>query len=160
MFSRNTSRTTLTLMPKRRPIREHPSAIILSERGRTRAVVIGRSFRGGSGTSPTVAHCGPPIQTSRGGSGSGQGRRGPDPDGRTAGRGATASWQDGRAARRRDRLRGEETMPANLYAHLLDQPLVHAGKVRELYAVGDDELLMVATDRISAFDFVLDSLIP
>jgi phosphoribosylaminoimidazole-succinocarboxamide synthase len=51
-------------------------------------------------------------------------------------------------------------MPANLYAHLLDQPLVHAGKVRELYAVGDDRLLMVATDRISAFDFVLDSLIP
>jgi phosphoribosylaminoimidazole-succinocarboxamide synthase len=39
-------------------------------------------------------------------------------------------------------------------------PLVHAGKVRELYALGADRLLMVATDRISAFDFVLDSLIP
>ena len=51
-------------------------------------------------------------------------------------------------------------MPANQYAHLLDQPLVHAGKVRELYAVGEDRLLMVATDRISAFDFVLDSPIP
>ena len=33
------------------------------------------------------------------------------------------------------------------------------GKIRELYAV-DDRLLMVATDQISAFDFVLDSLIP
>jgi phosphoribosylaminoimidazole-succinocarboxamide synthase len=51
-------------------------------------------------------------------------------------------------------------MPAHQYVHLLDQPLVHAGKVRELYAVGEDRLLMVATDRISAFDFVLDSLIP
>jgi phosphoribosylaminoimidazole-succinocarboxamide synthase len=51
-------------------------------------------------------------------------------------------------------------MPANQYAHLLDFPLVHAGKVRELYAVGQDRLLMVATDRISAFDFVLDSPIP
>jgi len=33
--------------------------------------------------------------------------------------------------------------------------LVHSGKVRELYAVGDDQLLMVASDRISAFDVIL-----
>ncbi|MHB8330257.1 MAG: phosphoribosylaminoimidazolesuccinocarboxamide synthase [Acidimicrobiales bacterium] len=33
--------------------------------------------------------------------------------------------------------------------------LVHQGKVRDLYAVGDDQLLMVASDRISAFDVVL-----
>jgi phosphoribosylaminoimidazole-succinocarboxamide synthase len=32
---------------------------------------------------------------------------------------------------------------------------LHSGKVRELYAVGDDQILLVATDRISAFDFVL-----
>ena len=37
----------------------------------------------------------------------------------------------------------------------LGLPLVHAGKVRELYALDDDQLLMVATDRISAFDHVL-----
>lgn len=42
----------------------------------------------------------------------------------------------------------------------LGLPLVHAGKVRELYDYGPDRLLMVATDNISAFDFVLDSLIP
>ncbi len=44
----------------------------------------------------------------------------------------------------------------------LGLPLIHAGKVRELYALpGDDSrLLMVATDNISAFDFVLDSTIP
>ncbi len=38
--------------------------------------------------------------------------------------------------------------------------LVHRGKVRDLYAVGDDQLLMVASDRISAFDVVLDQPIP
>ena len=34
-------------------------------------------------------------------------------------------------------------------------PLLSRGKVRDLYAVGDDRLLMVASDRISAFDVVL-----
>jgi len=51
------------------------------------------------------------------------------------------------------------------FAGVLGLPLVHTGKVRELYAYerpdgGGDALLMVATDRISAFDFVLDSLVP
>lgn len=47
-----------------------------------------------------------------------------------------------------------------MYADQLDLPLVHAGKIRELYALGGGQLLMVATDKISAFDYVLDSLIP
>jgi phosphoribosylformylglycinamidine synthase subunit PurS len=47
-----------------------------------------------------------------------------------------------------------------LYADALGLPLLHAGKVRELYAVDDDRLLMVATDRISAFDHVLQPLVP
>ena len=37
---------------------------------------------------------------------------------------------------------------------------IHSGKVRDLYAVGDDQLLMVASDRISAFDWVLPTEIP
>src|SRR3954454_15154514 len=37
---------------------------------------------------------------------------------------------------------------------------VHSGKVRDLYRLADGHLLMVASDRISAFDFVLDSTIP
>jgi phosphoribosylaminoimidazole-succinocarboxamide synthase len=37
--------------------------------------------------------------------------------------------------------------------------LVHRGKVRDLYEA-DDKLLMVATDRISAFDVVMDDPIP
>ena len=37
-------------------------------------------------------------------------------------------------------------------------PLSHlySGKVRDIYAVGDDQLLMVTSDRLSAFDVVLD----
>src|SRR3569623_696744 len=35
-----------------------------------------------------------------------------------------------------------------------------SGKVRDLYELPDGRLLMVATDRISAFDFILDTPIP
>ena len=43
----------------------------------------------------------------------------------------------------------------------LGLPLLHAGKVRELYALEDPGLmLMVATDNVSAYDHVLDSPIP
>jgi phosphoribosylaminoimidazole-succinocarboxamide synthase len=38
--------------------------------------------------------------------------------------------------------------------------LLHRGKVRETYAVGEDRLLLVATDRLSAFDVVFDQPIP
>jgi phosphoribosylaminoimidazole-succinocarboxamide synthase len=38
--------------------------------------------------------------------------------------------------------------------------LVARGKVREVYAVDDDRLLLVASDRISAYDHVLPTLIP
>ncbi len=37
---------------------------------------------------------------------------------------------------------------------------LHSGKVRDLYTLEDDTLLMVASDRISAFDFVLTPGIP
>jgi phosphoribosylaminoimidazole-succinocarboxamide synthase len=37
---------------------------------------------------------------------------------------------------------------------------VYSGKVRELYETGDGVLLLVATDRISAFDHVLETEIP
>lgn len=36
-----------------------------------------------------------------------------------------------------------------------DLMLVHRGKVRDVYAIGNDQLLLVATDRISAFDCIL-----
>ena len=42
----------------------------------------------------------------------------------------------------------------------LDLPLLHAGKVRRLYALPDGNILMVATDAISAYDHVLATPIP
>jgi phosphoribosylaminoimidazole-succinocarboxamide synthase len=42
----------------------------------------------------------------------------------------------------------------------LGLPHVHSGKVRDIYAVGDDRLLMVTSDRISAFDVVMAEPIP
>jgi phosphoribosylaminoimidazole-succinocarboxamide synthase len=42
----------------------------------------------------------------------------------------------------------------------MSMTLVHSGKVRELYDVGDDRLLMVASDRISAFDVIMAEPVP
>ena len=39
-------------------------------------------------------------------------------------------------------------------------PLVGRGKVRDIYAVGDDKLLIVTTDRLSAYDVILPTPIP
>ena len=43
---------------------------------------------------------------------------------------------------------------------LSDYQHLASGKVRELYRIDDGHLLFVASDRISAYDYVLDSLIP
>jgi phosphoribosylaminoimidazole-succinocarboxamide synthase len=42
----------------------------------------------------------------------------------------------------------------------VELPLVARGKVREIYDAGDDQLLLVASDRISAYDHVLPTPIP
>ncbi len=42
----------------------------------------------------------------------------------------------------------------------LPLPLIRRGKVRDVYAVGDDRLLLVASDRVSAFDVVMGELVP
>ncbi|CAG4884573.1 Phosphoribosylaminoimidazole-succinocarboxamide synthase [Georgfuchsia toluolica] len=39
-------------------------------------------------------------------------------------------------------------------------PLLGRGKVRDIYAVGDDKLLVIVTDRLSAFDVILPDPIP
>ena len=51
-------------------------------------------------------------------------------------------------------------MSGLLETHIKSLPFVHRGKVRDIYAVGDDKLLVVQTDRLSAFDVVLDDPIP
>ncbi len=52
-------------------------------------------------------------------------------------------------------------MPSTL--HQSDLPgleLIHRGKVRDVYALSEDRLLIVATDRLSAFDVVLPNPVP
>ena len=56
-------------------------------------------------------------------------------------------------------MRSDSKRGAPLLA--IERPgLVHSGKVRELYELPRDHLLMVATDRISAFDVVMPNGIP
>jgi len=47
-----------------------------------------------------------------------------------------------------------------LRSDLKSLPFLHRGKVRDLYAVGDDKLLVIQTDRLSAFDVILPVPIP
>ncbi|UCH17199.1 MAG: phosphoribosylaminoimidazolesuccinocarboxamide synthase, partial [Burkholderiales bacterium] len=51
-------------------------------------------------------------------------------------------------------------MPALLKSSIRSLPLLARGKVRDNYAVGDDRILMVATDRLSAFDVIMGEPIP
>ncbi|MCW5633217.1 MAG: phosphoribosylaminoimidazolesuccinocarboxamide synthase [Rubrivivax sp.] len=52
------------------------------------------------------------------------------------------------------------TPPVAAVPTLRSLPLVARGKVRDLYAVGADRLLMVASDRLSAFDVVMKAPVP
>ena len=51
-------------------------------------------------------------------------------------------------------------MTALHHSQLKNLPLVNRGKVRDVYAVDDERLLIVTTDRLSAFDVVLPQPIP
>jgi phosphoribosylaminoimidazole-succinocarboxamide synthase len=42
----------------------------------------------------------------------------------------------------------------------LPLPLLHSGKVRDVYAFGDDQLVLVASDRLSAYDVILPTVVP
>jgi len=52
------------------------------------------------------------------------------------------------------------TVPAPLVASELPLPLLRRGKVREMYEVDAESLLMVASDRVSAFDVVMNEAVP
>ena len=51
-------------------------------------------------------------------------------------------------------------MSALLESNLTSLPLLHRGKVRDLYEVDDERLLIVQTDRLSAFDVILPTPVP
>ena len=46
-------------------------------------------------------------------------------------------------------------MPALYATSIQSLPLLSKGKVRDVYALGGDKLLMITTDRLSAFDVVM-----
>ena len=52
------------------------------------------------------------------------------------------------------------TEPALLHSSLHSLPFLARGKVRDIYAVGSDRLLLLASDRLSAFDVVMHEPIP
>lgn len=54
----------------------------------------------------------------------------------------------------------ESLFMTTMLASDLPLPLLGRGKVRDIYAVGDDRVLLVTTDRISAFDVVMAETIP
>ena len=55
----------------------------------------------------------------------------------------------------------EPTLPhPPIFRSELPLPLLHRGKVREMYDAGSDHLLMVASDRVSAFDVVMAEPVP
>jgi phosphoribosylaminoimidazole-succinocarboxamide synthase len=52
-------------------------------------------------------------------------------------------------------------MPKALHtSHIRSLPLLHKGKVRDIYDIDDRHMLIVTTDRISAFDVVMPNAIP
>mgnify|MGYP000564929721 FL=1 len=52
------------------------------------------------------------------------------------------------------------TIPAYDASMLTQYPLIHQGKVRDSFAIDDDHMLIVASDRLSAFDVVMAEPIP
>ncbi|MDO8933065.1 MAG: phosphoribosylaminoimidazolesuccinocarboxamide synthase, partial [Rhodocyclaceae bacterium] len=50
--------------------------------------------------------------------------------------------------------------PSLFESSIASLPLIARGKVRDIYAVGDDKMLIVTTDRLSAFDVILPDPIP
>ena len=52
-------------------------------------------------------------------------------------------------------------MPATLHtSHIKSLPLLHSGKVRDIYDIDDHYMLIVTTDRISAFDVIMPTPVP
>ncbi len=59
------------------------------------------------------------------------------------------------------RTSGMKNLLAALYkSEIKSLPLINSGKVRDIYAVDGDHMLIVTTDRISAFDVILPNPIP
>jgi len=64
------------------------------------------------------------------------------------------------ARTRADAPPAESFAMTTMLASDLPLPRIGRGKVRDIYAVGDDRVLLLTTDRISAFDVVMAETIP
>src|SRR6185503_14199500 len=64
------------------------------------------------------------------------------------------------AFRRRGRTMATQASETTLEGHLEGLNRIHRGKVRDIFAVDEHHLLLVATDRVSAFDVILPQRIP
>ena len=53
-----------------------------------------------------------------------------------------------------------DSHPPVLETHLKSLPLLHRGKVRDLYEIDAERMLIIQTDRLSAFDVILPTPIP
>ena len=53
-----------------------------------------------------------------------------------------------------------KTAPAYHASLVTQYPLIHQGKVRDSFAIDDEHMMIVASDRLSAFDVVMDDPIP
>ena len=51
-------------------------------------------------------------------------------------------------------------MPTLFETNIQSLPLLHRGKVRDIYGVDEDKLLIIQTDRLSAFDVILPTPVP
>ena len=52
-------------------------------------------------------------------------------------------------------------MPSVLHTSTIESlPLLHKGKVRDIYDIDENHMLFVTTDRLSAFDVILPTAIP
>ena len=52
-------------------------------------------------------------------------------------------------------------MPATLHtSHIKSLPLLHSGKVRDIYDIDENHMLIITTDRISAFDVIMPTPVP
>ena len=114
---------------------------------RRRAGPAPRAARHGPGRRPEAA-ARPPRRLLRR-------RRGPAPRARRSSPGSTCSRPRSAPGRTRHRRSSPRRPPMPLA-----DAFVRSGKVRDLYRVGEDRLLLVASDRLSAFDVVLPTPIP
>src|SRR5262249_17039205 len=104
----------------------------------------------------TVSRAAPAMRASRGlRDHRGAGRRGPLRQSPSGWAKVYQAEPPATASRRRGRTMATQASETTLEGHLEGLNRIHRGKVRDIFAVDEHHLLLVATDRVSAFDVIL-----